>query len=313
MYSNYLKTEIPTTITSMVGDGNRELNIVPHYDLEDFILNNDLCKELGVQVHYTHIPTVEPNHTVFLCHISDLNGRRIEAIGESTPATLTNDIAKAYPALMAYKRAFDDAAIKYLGLDGKVYSDQQIELSDYRTNPSEKPQPNTKAQSNAKAQPNVYTAPALDNIPPSPAVQPPVNSNSNQNSKATKSSSNKNKKSETTTTNGSSGFSAPPLMDEIPTYSAPTSVEQIDDLELGSSTGFTAPPLDNVDISRNEFDVIVNFGNYKDKHWTIPQMYANDKGSLEWIAYVMNAFDPESKNIKELAQKYLNMMKSSEN
>lgn len=48
---------------------------------------------------------------------------------EAEDGTLDTEIAQNYPVLMAHKRSFDDAAIKYLGLEGKVYSDQQIAAS----------------------------------------------------------------------------------------------------------------------------------------------------------------------------------------
>lgn len=124
MYSTYLKKEIEVPTQDITSAGE-DITIIPHAFLEDLLLNSDMTKDLNIVCHFTNIATNEAGHYVFLCSISDKEGRRAEGIGESLPATLDTEIARNYPALMAYKRAFDDAAIKYFGFSGKVYTDQQ--------------------------------------------------------------------------------------------------------------------------------------------------------------------------------------------
>lgn len=70
---------------------------------------------------------ISDNHSVYRCIMEDNEtGRQIECIGESTPETLTTEISRNYPSLMAAKRAFDEAMITILQLPGKFYSNQQI-------------------------------------------------------------------------------------------------------------------------------------------------------------------------------------------
>lgn len=129
MLSKYWGIDIPIPEQKMISAGE-EVLIIPHDTLDDILHNSELAIENNVCIHAIQLTTNEPQHYAFLCTISDKNGRRAESVGEACNPTLTTEIAQNYPVLMAYKRAFDDAAIKYLGLEGKVYSDQQISSSD---------------------------------------------------------------------------------------------------------------------------------------------------------------------------------------
>ncbi|NLT15963.1 MAG: hypothetical protein GXY05_16690 [Clostridiales bacterium] len=124
LFSRYLAGEVEVAVTRTTVDGETK-DLVCHESLEELIYNSEQAAKMNFQVHYTPVVT-EPGHYAFICTISDKPGRRIEAIGEALEATLETTISKNYPALMAAKRAFDDAAIKFLGLPGKTYSDQQI-------------------------------------------------------------------------------------------------------------------------------------------------------------------------------------------
>lgn len=123
----YLDREIDIDLTEFQ-DGKEPVTIIPHDVLHDLIYNSEEAAQNNIQVHSV-LSFSEPGHYAYQCVINDKNGRRIEGFGESTAATLTTEIARNYPALMANKRAFDDAAIKFLGCEGKVYSDQQIDIS----------------------------------------------------------------------------------------------------------------------------------------------------------------------------------------
>ena len=124
--SKYLDREIEIPPTQFA-DGDETVTIIPHDVLEDLIYNSEEAAVNNIQVHYS-IVVAEPRHYAFVCSINDKHGRRIESIGESLEDTLSTVISRNYPVLMAAKRAFDDAAIKFLGCPGKVYSDQQIEV-----------------------------------------------------------------------------------------------------------------------------------------------------------------------------------------
>lgn len=122
--SSYLNKEVELE-ESVIYENGAEIRILTHASLERVIYNDENCRDTNVQVHFTSVCS-EPNHYAFICRMSDTSGRAVECMGESIPATLTTQIAKNYPVLMAYKRAFDDAAIKFLGLPGTYYSDLQI-------------------------------------------------------------------------------------------------------------------------------------------------------------------------------------------
>lgn len=124
--SAYLKKDIEVEAVDFV-DGQEDVKIIPHAVLEDIVYNDPICVENVVQPHFLCVVR-EPHHYAFLCTLTDRNGRRVEGIGESLPETLTTDIARKYPVLMAQKRAFDDAALKFLGITD-AYSDAQIQKS----------------------------------------------------------------------------------------------------------------------------------------------------------------------------------------
>lgn len=98
--------------------------IISHNELEDIIINQ--CKD----VSFTYVPVEHFKAPVFICKMYNADKTRvIEAIGEGEYKSLTTEIARHFPATMAANRAFDRAAIRFLGLSGKVYSDNEIEKS----------------------------------------------------------------------------------------------------------------------------------------------------------------------------------------
>ena len=67
------------------------------------------------------------------CRIWDKTGREVRGFGEAAEANLRNPIAKSYPIKMAIKRAFDDAAVYYLGLPAKDYK-LLLEMEEQQSN-----------------------------------------------------------------------------------------------------------------------------------------------------------------------------------
>lgn len=120
--SLYLKTEVEVAYNKTEVNG-APTTIITHDSLEDVILNQ-VPQELGVKYDKT-VEYVAPGHSVVKCTISDKNGRRVQCLGESVEATLYTEISKGIPTLMAEIRAFDRAAIRYLALPGKVYSNEE--------------------------------------------------------------------------------------------------------------------------------------------------------------------------------------------
>lgn len=103
-----------------VEDGN-SVNIITHEALEG-IIHDQLPANVEVRYDFTVVAS-DISHCVVQCVMSSVAPkRRIVAIGETVPDTLETDISKQYPCTMACNRAFDRAAIRFLGLEGKVLS-----------------------------------------------------------------------------------------------------------------------------------------------------------------------------------------------
>ena len=105
------------------------MRIVSHDSLRKLFL--DELYQIPVSCEYIPI-FVNGSHNAILCKMCDSRGRITQEIGETMPKTLTNTIARNYPVLLAYQRAFDRALIAFCGFDGKVLSD--LEMSDVDMN-----------------------------------------------------------------------------------------------------------------------------------------------------------------------------------
>lgn len=328
MFSTYLQKEIEVPAQTVLSAGE-VVQIIPHDFLENFLNNDEVAREFNINCHYTHIPVMEPRHYVFLCAISDKHGRRVECIGESLDETLTTEIARNYPALMAYKRAFDAAAIKYLGLEGKVYSDQQCAGTSSASTPTDN-----------------YSAPPIDDEPPyepevEPESEPEAESDASvapapaekKTSKTTKSQTKPSAKSSAKApAKASAGYIAPSLEEE----EIETTVQDAGNMNFGApplddddesdapeensaATGFGAPPLDEEDDvpataeKTDRFDTIVQYGRLKNKNppLTIRQAYEEHPDIIHWIAETMNAYNNENKTIKALCAEYIKIMEGA--
>lgn len=121
--SNYLKESFEVSCWEMA-QGGRTLTIVEHAAFEDIIFNKmknvkDFSYDLEPIANMASYPVIK-------CIMRDGTGRTIIAIGEAHPDSLVNGISKQNPVIMAGNRAFDRAAIRYLNLEGKVYSSEEI-------------------------------------------------------------------------------------------------------------------------------------------------------------------------------------------
>ena len=121
--SLYQNAEYKVSCWETTQKNGRTLTIVEHAAIEDIIFNK-LHTE-GFAYELTPIPGAA-NHPVVKCVMEDGNGRRIVALGEAHPNSLVNEISRQNPVIMAGNRAFDRAAIRFLNLEGKVYSSEEI-------------------------------------------------------------------------------------------------------------------------------------------------------------------------------------------
>lgn len=113
------------------------LTIITHNSLEKLMHDKLMISDLRTSYRSNFIECNE-RHTVVECFIEDVSGRRVSSIGESTKQSLDSDIAKKYPSLIAFQRAFDRAIIRYLSLEGRCYSDTEISAIELFDNLPEK-------------------------------------------------------------------------------------------------------------------------------------------------------------------------------
>lgn len=140
--SNYFEKDFQVDMYERLDETEGTLKIIKHSSLEDIIAN-----QIDDTIYDYDIIKANVDHAVVKCVISNKNGRRAVGIGESLPSTLTTEISAKYPVLIASQRAFDRAAISFLNIPGKVYSD--LELSDNNKAPESE---NPPKQSTGKTQ-----------------------------------------------------------------------------------------------------------------------------------------------------------------
>jgi len=311
MYSKYFGIDIDIPEQTMLS-GGEEVHIIPHAVLEDILYNSEAAISKNVIIHYTPITTNEARHYACLCAISDSLGRRTESVGESLDSTLDTDIARNYPVLMAYKRAFDDAAIKYLGLNGKVYSDQQIARSDGETKSSGITAPDF-AQDDFGAEdagtlPDETSEAEADNWPPDDEFGSAFDSQPDADDYAAQENENDNHKPTSNTPakrrrfGRNAGSTTPnampqtvkdkprgkPVRGQIAARSAQSG-------EFGENNG------------GDEFDELLECSRLKEP-CSIREAYAKDPNIIHWCATQMRVYSQVDEENKARCQRYIELM-----
>lgn len=334
--SSYLGMDIEIPDATTVS-GGEEVRIIPHDTLEDVILNSEAAAAKNINVHYNPVIT-EPGHYAFMCAISDTDGRRIERLGESTLNTLTTDIAKDYPATMAFKRSFDAAAIAYLGLPGKVYSDQQISSEggkgektgrSFAAPPVEDDVQNTGKKGTAATGAKKQDPPAASGEAAAAPQQPKAETPKSSDAPAAKNSGKSTRKS---------AYTAPPLNDsdneslmadsDSSTQGATQGENPPADAQAGhnpsAKASYGAPPLENkvqeeqgdtssADGEQDEFDTtILKCGQVKRKGLSIRDAYKVNPGSVRWVAEEMMAEDEFHKAQQDACKRFLATLSEKE-
>lgn len=277
----YLGREIDVNLTEFQ-DVGEAVTIIPHDVLHDLIYNSEEAAKNNIQVH-SAVAVSEPGHYAFYCIINDKNGRRIEGFGESTPGTLTTEIGRNYPALMANKRAFDDAAIKFLGCEGKVYSDQQIDISGQQYGGY-----NSDSFADASDDASVpgtgdFSGDISDDIASDAADNTAV----------------------------PSGDISGDISDDITTDSsenapAPTAQAKKNDAPKAAKNSSAAPAADEDDPDLDEFDTtIIVCGSLKREGLSVRAAYEKKPDAIEWIAKNLPGKNDTFKAQKEICQRFL--------
>jgi len=129
--SSYLAEQIDVDVMEVYNEKNPEelkMRVIAHDSLRSVYINKLL--PMGVQCEYTPV-FMDKNHYAVLCKLYSIDEKReAQEIGEAVPNTLVNQIAKDYPILITYQRAFDRALIAFLGLQGKVLSDVELNMNE---------------------------------------------------------------------------------------------------------------------------------------------------------------------------------------
>ncbi len=126
--------------------------IVSHAELVDAIYSQDV-QAVGCHFSYGKIQILGDMHYLVECVMSDGNGtNEIREFGEVMASTLKSEIASDYPGIMCINRAFDRAAIRYLGLEKRTYSDNEIRPSSLKDNPVKEEEPAEQKEEAAPAQ-----------------------------------------------------------------------------------------------------------------------------------------------------------------
>lgn len=128
IFSNYLKREFEVIANEVLENG-RTMQVISHASLENIVHSLE-----NVTYDYD-VTACGTEYALVKCTISDGN-RRVVSIGESTPKSLTTEIAEMYPATMACNRALDRAVIRFLDLPGKAYSNAEIDVSTLSSSPA---------------------------------------------------------------------------------------------------------------------------------------------------------------------------------
>ena len=339
--SRYFGHDLDIDVEETLSSGE-VVRIVPHDQLIEIILNSDEAIENNIQSHITSI-IAEPGHYAFICTISDKNGRRVEEIGESTAETLETPIARNYPALMAFKRAFDAAAIRFLGLPGKIYSDQQIsaKASAVPTGVTYKAEP-LETEADASDNSDAVQKDATSATEDSAADSPKEAADSNKKPSANRTNSTHSKKSakeETTYTappldgmdgmleepseapekkesNESAGYVAPPIEEELG-----SGAEENAETDREQSVSYAAPPIEEdigepsakKDAPQDEFDTtILKCGRLKEMGYSIREAYQVNPAAVRWVAEDLTPRNDLQKEQKEICKRFLETVKEED-
>lgn len=102
----------------IVGDGS-DITVVRAISLEKILYSlagavNFQWKEIG--------------NGAIVVDLYDDSGVHVVGVGDVAPKGLKNDIARSYPEATAWSRAISAAVVRYLGFEGRVYTDASFEV-----------------------------------------------------------------------------------------------------------------------------------------------------------------------------------------
>jgi hypothetical protein len=300
--STYLG-EIDLDVVDFSDEPGRDLKLATHDELKKLCFTETATKN-GVSMH-TSLSFAENGHYAYQSVISDKNGRRFEALGESLPDTLTSKVSREYPAFMAFKRAEDAAIIGFFGLEGKVYSDQQIETPAKGKAESSK----SKAPSETSAKPS-FEDPAEDAMKTEsgPKTDPEPKAETKTKSRAKAETEVKAEtKAEAKAETKAAGKPAPSF--EEPEDGSEAEAEAEAEVKAKAEPEPEAGPEDKPESEQGEDpgSAIVTVGRYKGRGLSIREVFETKGGSdsIVWIAEAWIPRNEEGEALQKAARKFL--------
>ena len=276
--SAYLDAEFEAK--AYAGD-NGEVMIISHTAIDD-IVHNKIPRELGVKYDNKALMMNE-GHFVMQCTFCDNAGRRAQALGESTPPTLTTQIAQSYPALMAEQRAFDRAAIRFLQFERKVYSNLEIDLSESE----ETREPKKENVTEPVPPPQQQTAKS-QNSAPQRQTSPQRQTTAPQHRAAT------------TQRQTTAPQQSVPMPKQCSGQTPPANVET----DVNASFKARATELGKLTY---------NIGSYRRNPVTLMFLWKNERKSLYWMANEYCGTTEGGKQLKQQCIEFIKLMEAQEN
>lgn len=279
LFSKTLQREINFATFEKENEFGKPIKVIFHDSLQEVI------HEAKVKYDFNFI-VANPDHTVVVCAMTDGSGRLIREVGEAIPATLDTEIARNYPSLIASQRAFDRAAIRYLDLPGKVFSNMEISIID-------------------ESMVDMETGEVTEQAPAQKAgiISSVVNDDDFM------SLGDDETAEEDVVVDEPAVIDEPVVADVVADIEDEVNIDGIG--EVGSADALPFDVEDTEDVDDCSGYVITMNGKYAGKNKTIAEIYASDASWIEWIAANFKPHNPVAEKDVAAIKKFVEAKKGA--
>jgi hypothetical protein len=279
LFSKTLQREINFATFEKENEFGKPIKVIFHDSLQEVI------HEAKVKYDFNFI-VANPDHTVVVCAMTDGSGRLIREVGEAIPATLDTEIARNYPSLIASQRAFDRAAIRYLDLPGKVFSNMEISIID-------------------ESMVDMETGEVTEQAPAQKAgiISSVVNDDDFM------SLGDDETAEEDVVIDEPAVIDDPVVADVVADIEDEVNIDGIG--EVGSADALPFDVEDTEDVDDCSGYVITMNGKYAGKNKTIAEIYASDASWIEWIAANFKPHNPVAEKDVAAIKKFVEAKKGA--
>lgn len=279
LFSKTLQREINFATFEKENEFGKPIKVIFHDSLQEAI------HEAKVKYDFNFI-VANPDHTVVVCAMTDGSGRLIREVGEAIPATLDTEIARNYPSLIASQRAFDRAAIRYLDLPGKVFSNMEISIID-------------------ESMVDMETGEVTEQAPAQKAgiISSVVNDDDFM------SLGDDETAEEDVVVDEPAVIDEPVVADVVADIEDEVNIDGIG--EVGSADALPFDVEDTEDVDDCSGYVITMNGKYAGKNKTIAEIYASDASWIEWIAANFKPHNPVAEKDVAAIKKFVEAKKGA--